>query len=282
MRVIAALDIGGTSTRISLRDTAGKELHRKTVTTAATDYRQALNTIRDQLAQLTHPRTLGTVGELAGVGVGVAGNICNGTLTGSGNLPGWRFKPIRSDLEAVLSSPVDVINDCAAAALGEYSSLKRPLIYVIWGTGIGASVVYDLEGRADVRPTELGHMIIDRHSTARCGCGGRGHLEALVSGGNMQQRFGIPAEELNTSQWIEVLTDMAAGLHNIASGDMGLPIILGGGIALKQQRRLPLLQEMVRDLASPFPAPELSVATHGEESGLVGAAYVARQLAQRN
>jgi glucokinase len=276
MDVVLALDIGGTNLRLVIYDLAGNELGRITVPTQGGNYHASFLAMRAAARELAVGHTV------VSIGVGIAGAIVRGAITGSGNLPDWIGHDYQRELENEFGVPAIVFNDGAAAALGEFSVFKEPLIYVIWGTGVGVSVAYS---SSFVRPTELGHMVIAKNSRLVCGCGGRGHLEALVSGKNIPNRFkrlwlfkGPRAEQLNDHQWRAVLRDMAIGLRNLSAGDIGLPIVLGGGVACKQAARLAELQSLVNELTSTCPAPELRLARLGEDAGLVGAALAARQL----
>jgi glucokinase len=278
MDVIAAADVGGTSTRVLINTTNGTEVARRVLPTSPDNYVQAL---RDITAAT---RCLSEGHRILAVGAGVAGAIEQGVVTGSGNLPGWIGQNVQADLERAFDAPSTVLNDAQAAGLGEFAVLGKSIVYVIWGTGVGACIVIFDNGHLIALPTELGHIIIDRSSKLRCGCGGYGHLEAHVSGGNIPKRefdgqHGIKAEHLTDHQWAEVLHDMAVGLRSISAGALGLPIVLGGGVATKQSHRLPVLRQMVGQLQSSCPVPELLLAKHGEDSGLVGAAYAAQQLA---
>jgi glucokinase len=281
MDVVLGIDAGGSNTRVLVQEaSSGREIDRRVVPTKGTNFTSSLSNMLDAARFITHNHTV------VAVGAGVAGavNEC-GEITGSSNLTGWIGKNYKYALAREFHAPATVINDCAAAALGEYTAFKRPLIYVIWDTGVGVAVITIVDGRVQVRACELGHMTIDLGSKLKCGCGGYGHLEALVGGGNIPQRFktffsrkGLRAEELSDRQWNDVLRDMAIGLDNLSSGDMGYPIVLGGGVAIKQAKRLPQLQEMVRRLKSTSPPPKLYLAEGGEDSGLIGAAYAAQQL----
>jgi predicted NBD/HSP70 family sugar kinase len=277
MDVVLAADIGGTKTSLKIEALDGTELSRRVLNTRTDDYDLALKEITATCQYLTRNH------RLVAVGVGVAGVVANGILTGSGNLPGWTGRDIESDLQRALYAPVAVLNDAQAAGLGEYVVLGQSIIYVIWGTGVGAALVINDEGYLLKQATELGHIVIDKNSRLKCGCGAYGHLEAHVSGGNIpKRRFGwrrgLKAEHLNDRQWNIVLRDMAIGLRSLSTVAPGVPIVMGGGVATKQACRLSVLQGMVSDLPSSNPAPTLLLAKHGEDSGLVGAAYAARQL----
>lgn len=274
-RISLALDIGGTNMRIEARDTAtDTRIGRATIPTIGTDYRLSFSHIVETVHQLT------TGGLIVATGMGVGGALDGSTIIGSSNLTDWVGYDLKGDFEEAFDSPVVVLNDCAAAALGEYVARKRELIYVIWGTGIGVSIVTtDSTGTAHVRPTELGHMIIDRNSSLRCGCGELGHLEAYVGGANLPQRFdGCMPRDLSDVQWTAVLGDLALGLRTLSVSDIGLPIVLGGGVACKQGGRLSELQGMVNALKATCQPPKLHLATGGEDSGLNGAAYAAQRL----
>jgi predicted NBD/HSP70 family sugar kinase len=277
MDVVLAVDIGGTKISLLVQALNGTEIARRVLKTRPDDYSLSQEEITTTSEHLTRGH------RLVAAGVGIAGVVVNGVLTGSGNLPGWVGHDIESDLQQALQVPVTVLNDAKAAGLGEYAVLGRSIIYVIWGTGVGAAIIINDEGYVLKLATELGHIVIDKNSRLKCGCGGYGHLEAHVSGVNIpKRRFGfrrgIKAEHLTNRQWDIVLQEMAIGLRSISNSAPGLPIVMGGGIATKQAHRLPVLQHLVGKLKSSCPAPTLHLAEHGEDSGLMGAAYAARQL----
>lgn len=279
MDVILACDIGGTNSRISMQTLNGEELNRVVVPTIGDDYPAARKQIFKQATALLEGH------RLISAGLAIAGCVDNcGALTGSGNLPDWKGHNLKDDFGQLFGTTnVVVLNDCAAAALGEYSALQKPLIYVIWGTGVGVATATAINEHVHGRPTELGHMVIDRHSKLTCGCGGVGHLEALVGGANMPQRFeGSEGKDLTIFNWLEVFEDLAVGLRNLSMGDLDLPIVLGGGVTDKQlgskPHRLLLLQEMVDATVSTCLSPRLKLAVHGEDSGLIGTSFAARQL----
>lgn len=266
---VLALDVGGTRTRGVLYGIDGKPEVRAEIYTRLDDFDGWLS----ELCAFWGNQSF------EAIGLAVAGNVNGGVLTGSGNLPGWKGVHLASHVMMKFDRrPVAVLNDCEAAAYGEYANIGSSFVYVIWGTGVGAAVVEVRDGKVSVRPTELGHMIIDFRSGVKCGCGGLGHLEGAVGGGNLEGNFGMSAVKMGDWHWSETLKLMAVGLRNISIGELNLPIVMGGGVILKQQHRLPQLQEMVAALKAPAAVPELSVARHRDDSGLLGAALAARQL----
>lgn len=102
------------------------------------------------------------------------------------NLPADKIK-ILKPLENYFDQVV-LVNDCNAAALGEYTygkSSAENILYLTFSTGIGAGVIADgslIRGSTD-NFAEVGHMKIAEEG--KCGCGGIGHWEALCSGKNI-------------------------------------------------------------------------------------------------
>jgi glucokinase len=277
MDVVLAVDIGGTKSSVLVQTRDGAEIGRQIIATRPDDCPGTLDEITEAAQLLIGSH------QLVAVGVGAAGVIEDGVLVGSGNLPGWAGYDLQMRLRRAFGVPVIILNDAQAAGLGEYAELGRPLIYVIWGTGVGATIVVVHNGRSIALATELGHIVIDKNSRLKCGCGGYGHLEALVSGGNIpKRRFGWRrgrrAEHLKNRHWETVLRDMAVGLRSLCTSAPGAPIVMGGGVATKQRHRIPRLQQLVGALQSSCAVPELLLAKHGEDSGLIGAAHAAWQL----
>lgn len=267
-----SIDAGGTNTRVEFDGGGDKQC--KVVSTDPTNYGLSMKTIITTVKDLAQGRAIDALG------LSVAGVVKEGKICGSGNLRDWVGKKPAMTLGPALRTSVNVINDTQAAALSEYSQCFTSLLYVIWGTGVGMAAM--LAPESDKVPiclsTEGGHITIDCNSLLRCGCGGYGHLEALVGGGNLQRRFGVSASELTNDQWAIVFDDMAVGLRAASSVFMNMPIVLGGGVTFKQASRLGMLQGALQKLNSPAAVPSLSLSYWGEDAGLVGAAYAAKQL----
>jgi glucokinase len=127
---------------------------------------------------------------IVGIGISSPGPVDPraGTIVQPPNLgPRFRNVPLADDLEAALGLPAFLDRDTNVAALGEatYGAGRgQPdFIYVTVSTGVGGSIVTDgrLFHGPDGMAGELGHVPVDLDGP-RCGCGGRGHLEAVASG----------------------------------------------------------------------------------------------------
>ncbi|MGN6754809.1 MAG: ROK family protein, partial [Thermomicrobiales bacterium] len=122
---------------------------------------------------------------------------------------GWDDLPIRDLLQEKLQRPVVAGNDVNTAALGEWhygvGRGTRHLVFLAVGTGLGSGVVVDgtlLVGHEGLA-TEAGHMVIALDGPP-CHCGGRGCLEAFVSGWAIE----LAAQNLLDSGRPSLLTDL--------------------------------------------------------------------------
>jgi glucokinase len=161
-------------------------------------------------------RDLGDVDGLAGIGVGAPGVIDpdDGSVRQAPNLPGWMepFGVAEALSSALGGVPVVLDNDVNVGTLAEHrlgaGRGADNLLGVFVGTGIGAGVVID--GQLRRGPTgaagEIGHMIV-RRGGRRCGCGGRGHLEAYAGRAAMERR----ARDLERKGRDTVLVELAPG-----------------------------------------------------------------------
>jgi glucokinase len=243
--------------------------------------------------------------EIAGIGIGSTGPV--DPLTGEfGNVnffPSWQGEnPVR-DLENRFRVSVAMENDADAAALGEAvwgaGKNKRRLIYVTIGTGIGAGLVFDgvLYRGVDQAHPEIGHHMVDS-SGPPCGCGFHGCWESLAAGPAMVEwlRAHAPAEysELSTLTAERICQRARKGdalaleaveheVHYLALGLANLitlfapdAIVLGGSLMKSSDLFLPGIRDLIPQCCKyvPVEKTELTLASLGEDSNLIGAARV--------
>ena len=181
---LVAVDIGATNIRVAI----GGEKGLKAKRSDATDRLNGPEGVPRQIARMI--RSLGV--EPAAIGVGSIGPL--DTKRGAiGATPNFAFKhiPIVAPLEAEFNVPVQIMNDCNAAVIGEhlYGAGKGldNIFYVTLSTGLGGGAIVDgnpLNGK-DGNAPEIGHLTLDPDSELVCGCGCRGHWEAYCSGANI-------------------------------------------------------------------------------------------------
>ena len=230
----------------------------------------------------------------------------------SPNLPNIEGVPLKEELGGRFDLPVTVENDANAAAWGEFrfgaGTDVDHLVFVTLGTGVGGGVISHgiLMRGVQGAGGELGHMTI--HATGpRCGCGNRGCLESLASGTAITRRAREVAAERPDSALGKIATEREligedvtklaeegdeaalavleeaglwlgiglAGFVNIFNPEV---VAVGGGAAKAGELILDRARkEMHLRARSPSrDLVEIKSATLGAESGVIGAAALAR------
>ena len=184
------IDLGGTTAKIGLFTTSGALLEKWEV---ATDTSHAGEHILENLAAAI----LGKMKEksiqpeqVEGVGIGVPGPVLDSSIVPivCANLGGWGERNVSAQLSGLLNGlKVLVGNDANVAALGEIwmgaAKGAKNAVMVTLGTGVGGGVVVNGKVIDGVHGAggEIGHITVNRHETAVCGCGKHGCLEQYSS-----------------------------------------------------------------------------------------------------
>ena len=184
------IDLGGTTAKIGLFTTSGALLEKWEV---ATDTSNAGEHILENLAAAV----LGKMKEqsiqpeqVEGVGIGVPGPVLDSSIVPivCANLGGWGERNVSAQLSGLLDGlKVLAGNDANVAALGEIwmgaAKGAKNAVMVTLGTGVGGGVVVNGKVIDGVHGAggEIGHITVNRHETAVCGCGKRGCLEQYSS-----------------------------------------------------------------------------------------------------
>ncbi|NUQ93350.1 MAG: ROK family protein [Gemmatimonadaceae bacterium] len=247
MRLVAAVDIGGTRTKLGVVGEDGSIVRRTTIPTPARgEPEQLVSGIGATLGRMIdalHPEVVD------GVGVSVAGFLDaeREAMVGNANLPLLCEFPLRRALERATGLAARLEVDSNAAAIAEHRHGAgvgaRRLLSIAIGTGLGGGVIVD--GRM-LRYTgacagDLGHVIID-HDGRQCSCGARGCLEAMVSSSALSERAGgLPVREVVGRARAQDRTALAAleetgwwlglGLASLAPLFAPDRIVVGGGVA---------------------------------------------------
>ncbi|MDR0712588.1 MAG: ROK family protein [Prevotellaceae bacterium] len=196
-KVVLGVDVGGTTTKLGLVDSAGSILAESSIPTPANTSGVSAADFVKQLCEaafvLQHQPN--EMFEVVGVGAGAPNaNYNKGAIEFAVNLP-WPHEvvPFAELIQAYFPRlPIKVTNDANAAAIGEkvYGGAKNmnDFIVITLGTGFGSGIVaggklvYGCDGFAG----EIGHIIMipdGRH----CGCGRAGCLETYVSATGLKQ-----------------------------------------------------------------------------------------------
>lgn len=137
------------------------------------------------------------------------------------NLPSFpKNFNLKEQSEKRFKIPAMVINDMTAAVLGMAYLLGKGKAFwgITWSTGIGGKF-FDGQKIID-EDLEIGHLEFDLSPAAPvCGCGGRGHIEALISGSALEKKAGqnlrLMTENFKAGKYA------AIGLYEEAAKTMG-------------------------------------------------------------
>ena len=187
MRYGFGIDLGGTTVKIAYFDETGNMLDKWEIPTVIADGGKQI--LPDIAASIRSFLTAYQVNESAilGLGIGVPGPVDGkGVVNKCVNL-GWGVFNIAEELSRLTGFPVKAGNDANVAALGEYwkggGKDCDNMVFATLGTGVGGGIV--IEGKllhgAHGSGAEIGHMVLNRHETAVCGCGKRGCVEQYCS-----------------------------------------------------------------------------------------------------
>ncbi|MDP2900724.1 MAG: ROK family protein [Candidatus Bathyarchaeota archaeon] len=214
---LVAVDIGATNIRVAVGDVGGILAKRS----EATDRLNGPEGIPRQIARMV--RGLGC--EPSAIGVGSIGplDVRRGAI---GETPNFVFKhiPVVGPLASEFGVPVEIVNDCNAAVIGEHAYGAgrgvENLFYVTLSTGLGGGAIVDGHplGGKDGNAPEIGHITLDLDSELVCGCGCRGHWEAYCSGANIPNyaRLLLRGRNLRGSKLMEMVGGDLGGLTSEA------------------------------------------------------------------
>ena len=188
MRYCIGIDLGGTNIAGGIADLDGKLLLTDSIKTGlpcpASD-------IADRIALLCRrmATALGlALSDAAWVGIGAPGSVDvdTGTVLYANNLE-FDNVPLGQMIHERTGLPVYVDNDANVAAWGEYCAGagkgSSSMVMVTLGTGVGGGVIVNgkvVDGTHGAGG-EIGHITVNPHETAVCGCGKRGCLEQYSS-----------------------------------------------------------------------------------------------------
>lgn len=181
------IDIGGTTVKLGLFETAGKLLSVWEIPTRTEENgKYILGDIAAAIKEKMNREGL-TNDDMEGLGMGVPGPISpDGTVLRCVNL-GWGVFNVEQELSALTGLKVKAGNDANVAALGEMwqggGRGYQDMVMVTLGTGVGGGIILGeriLAGFCGAAG-EIGHIPMVDDETECCGCGKKGCLEQYAS-----------------------------------------------------------------------------------------------------
>ncbi len=272
-----AIDIGGTNIRIASFSSLTQD-HPENI-----EKMSMQNNYAEDLKNII--ATISTHEHVEGIGVSIRGvlDAQKSSIEISSFISDWVDRPFQQDLSEAFHCPVRIENDAASSALGEAvfgQGKDKDFIFIIWGTGIGATAVRHNHGEISLEPFETGHQIMDWDGE-NCLCGQKGCLELFSSGGHIVNTYHKTPDQLTEQQWDEVLAVMAQAMTNVVIIRPAMLMIFDGGVAINNPEKIKVLEKLIQEHLTVTPAPELVVSSLEGNSGLYGAfALLKTHLAQ--
>ena len=313
MKQIIGVDVGGTLLRAARFDSDLNLLERAEQETSSelgqdVVLERLYNTIQQVMPE--------DPDEVAGIGVGVPGPVDpeTGVVISPPNLPLKGEVPIRDLIHKAVGGKVIVGNDADAAGLAEHQMGAgrgtRNMIYLTVSTGVGGGII------VDGKPTngqglgaEIGHMVVEPGGPI-CGCGRRGHLEAVAYGtgianlarerlkageaSSLSKLSGSDLERIDAKLVGEAAQQgdaLALSIITSAGRYVGITIaslimllnpemfVLGGGVTNLGDLLFKPMHEAIREYVMTdrhWQITRIEMAQLGVDVGLVGAAALAR------
>ena len=288
------IDLGGTTVKIAYFDENGTMLDKWEIPTVTADGgKQILPDIAASVKQYIADKGIAE-SDILGLGIGVPGPVNGAGLVNKCVNLGWGVFNISEELSNLTGFPVKAGNDANVAALGEFwkggGQGCNNMIFVTLGTGVGGGIVINgqlLHGSHGAG-AEIGHMVLNRNETAKCGCGKCGCVEQYCSATGivrMAEQQGMKdvtckdifdAGKADDETALKVLDQyyayMGEFLGTLCSVIDTESIVLGGGVSTAGQMlidgTLPYFKKYVFHGASDV---TFSLASLGNDAGAYGA-----------
>lgn len=310
---LVGIDLGGTTIKMAFITTEGDIAHKWEIPTDLSNNGENITTniataIQKKLQDLKETKEV-----LAGIGMGAPGPVQmeTGMIYEAVNI-GWKAYPLKKNLEEATGLPAFVDNDANIAALGEMwkgaGEGAANVVVVTLGTGVGGGIISNGQVIHGVNGAggEIGHITSMPVNGSPCNCGKMGCLETIASAtGIVRQVLAIidnypdsllflkrnegftakdvfDAARLNDELATQVIDQTAfhlgLALANLANGVNPEKIVLGGGVSRAGDILLVPVNEYFRKYAFPRVAigADLSIATLGNDAGIVGGAWLVK------
>ncbi|NEY71606.1 ROK family glucokinase [Bacillus mesophilus] len=312
---LVGIDIGGTTIKMAFITISGEIDHKWEIPTDVGNQGENIiidvaKALKDKLVELG-----ATMEQLGGIGIGAPGpvQIESGLIYEAVNL-GWKEYPLKKKLEDATGLPVIVDNDANLAALGEMwkgaGEKAKDVIVVTLGTGVGGGIItnghiiHGVNGAGG----EIGHITSVPDGGAPCNCGKTGCLETIASATGIVRQTIEQVEKYPDSTLVDKVNnrtvtakdvfDAAKGndslalavidqtafhlglaLANLSNGVNPEKIVIGGGVSRAGDVLVTPIKLYFEKFAFPRVAigAELSIATLGNDAGVIGGAWLIKE-----
>lgn len=298
MKYSVAIDIGGTNTRVALADEELNIIERKQFATDSENPDVTLGKIAEVIKSFDC--------DIVGAGMSCPGplDLINGKILTPPNLKGqWHNLKVAEELSKLISKPVYLENDAnlaglAEAVVGEGKDYNYVQFFTV-STGLGAGFVINKEiyHGAHGFGNEVANCVMMKDGPSH-GSIIPGGIEAISSGTAITSRAvkaGLDvkhAGEVNdlakagnevAKQIVDDAKEYLANFIGVVYGYADPEIvILGGSVALKIDGFVEEVEALAKERVYEIMKPYVKVrkSTLNEDSGLIGAAYLAFSKAE--
>lgn len=291
------VDLGGTKIEVVALADDGQALLRRRIPTPQGEYMATLMAVAGLVETVENE-----LGRRGSVGIGIPGAESPASgLIKNANSTCLIGKPLRRDLQAVLQRPVRLANDANCFALSEAidgSGRDAEVVFgIILGTGVGGGIVVNRQvlSGANAIAGEWGHNPLplpgpDDLPLPACYCGRHGCIETYLSGpalaadhlartGQSIDAMAIAAGatsgdavcEASLQRYEARLGKALAGVINLLDPQL---IVLGGGLSNLQRLYRNLPAACAPHVFSDTCLTPIVPPTHGDSSGVRGAAWL--------
>jgi glucokinase len=312
---LVGVDLGGTTIKISFITLDGHIVEKWEIPTnieedgkhIVSDIAQSIDAKLDQLSEKRE--------KLAAIGMGAPGfiDMKTGFIYHAVNI-GWRNYALKDELEKATGLSVTVDNDANIAAIGEMwrgaGDGEGNLLMVTLGTGVGGGIIVNghIMHGTNGMAGEIGHITSIPEGGASCNCGKSGCIETIASATGIARIAKEKAANDSSSSLNEILKnngelkakDVAEAAENgdqaaidtldAVAYHLGLvianlsnsinpgKIVIGGGVSKAGDVLMSRLEKEFKRFALPRVAEgaTLTVATLGNDAGVIGGAWLAK------
>jgi glucokinase len=292
-RLVLAFDIGGTTTKAAVFDSALTELAeaRRPSARGAAVVDVLADLADDVLAGLPAERR----GDLVAAGVVALGLVdeVRGIMRRAVNL-GVVDLEVTAPLSRRLGLPTVLGHDVEQAAVAEVGAsptAPQPFVVVI-GTGIAATTFVDgspvrgVSGQAG----EFGHIVV-RPAGRLCPCGATGCVETVASATAIARAYSertgttvagaadvvarLGSDPVADEVWAEATSALADGLVTVCTLLAPGEIVLGGGLSEAGDVLVDAVRDAMAERSHVSTVPPIRASVLGSRAGLIGAARLA-------
>ena len=310
------IDLGGTNIKIGILDSKNSLIKKTAIPTKP---EMGPDFVIEQIITTCKSLIAGEDGSLVGVGIGTPGpaDYQAGVIIKAANMQNFVNTPIRDMIADGLGVPAMLENDANVACWGEFTlgagkDIDDMVLFTL-GTGIGGAIISkgQLIIGSGCNAAELGHMIIYPDGR-QCGCGQKGCVEAYASANSIAARAAEAIQAGGKSSLSKILEEkgtitckdvfahadandeLATDIVEAAAKALGIMcvnmlhaveperIVFSGGVIAAGAALLNKIKfhftEQVWNLKPE--SMEICFATLGEDTGIIGAAALAKHKEQ--